>query len=621
MKRIITLMLCFALLFAVAIPVSAEGTIHLSISAGSGSAYRGDTVTFNVYASGGGTCNTLGLALSYDTSVYEFAGGSVSVSGASLADFGGGVLAVIYQTPGSPSGTVATFKLRVKSSAPFGTFGVSGRASAEGASISASGTSVTVVCNHSYGEWNKYSQDYHQKICSICGGSKEEIHAWNEGTVTKTPSCKEEGSKTYTCTVCGEMKDEVLGKTDDHNYSTPEKVDDTNHKSTCNICSGDLVAAHNWNKTETIKKETCKETGIKRYTCTACGASYEETIPLSEVHKYSAWTKVDDDKHTHKCSVCDKEETVDHTWNNGSVTKKPNCVDTGTCLYTCTGCGLTKTEELPVTGVHTYDHGCDKDCNVCSATRSTSHTYSSTWSKNADQHWKTCSSCGDKAELAEHTPGPEATEFNPQLCTVCEYILHPELAHEHKYAEEFTTDEEGHWYPCAGCEEQKDYALHDFENGCDGLCETCGYTRETSHDISEEWFTNAATHFQKCLSCDQEEEHIPHSPGPAATELEPQLCEICGYELAPALGHSFAEEWSCDSETHYHKCKCGEKTDIAAHTYNEGVRESGGTRYTCTVCGFEKFESRNLTWLAFVAAGVAVAGAAVIVILLKKKKI
>ena len=620
MKRIMMIALCLAMLLAMTVPASADGSVHLSVSASSNSAYRGDSITFYISASGGGSCESFGLLLSYDTSVFEYVGGSSSVADAAISNMSSNGLVASYSGTGVPSGEVGSFTLRVRSGAPVGTFSVSGTASVSGAGASASGTSVTVVCNHSYGAWNKYSADDHQKVCELCGGTQEEGHGWNEGVVNVSPSCKEEGSKTYTCTVCGELKNETLSKTEDHKHGSVVKVDDTNHKAVCSVCSLEQVLPHNWNNGTVTKQETCKETGTKFYTCNDCGATREEVIPLSEVHKYSAWTKVDDNQHYHKCSVCDKEETVDHTWNGGSVTKKPNCIETGTTIYTCTGCGHTKTEEMPVTGVHTYDHGCDKNCNVCDEARSTSHSYSSTWSKNATEHWKSCASCGEKSNVAAHVPGPEATEESAQLCTVCNYVLKPELTHEHKYAEVFTTDAEGHWYPCAGCEEQKAYALHDFDNACDGLCETCGYTRETNHDISEAWSADPVNHYQICLACGHEEEKLPHSPGPEATEFVPQTCETCGYELMPALGHSFAKEWSSDALSHFHSCKCGEKADVADHTWDEGVRESGGKLYTCTVCEAENFEPRNLTWLVIVSGCVAVAGAAAVVILLKKRE-
>lgn len=619
MKKILTLVLCLLLLTAMTVPASAEGSLNMSLRAGSTSVYRGDTINFSISVSGGGTCESFGYRLSYDSSVFEYVSGSASVSGAAVSSMSSNGLVASYSGTGSPSGTVATFTLRVKSSAPFGSFTVSGSANANGASASGSGVTISVLCDHSYGDWQKHSESAHRKTCSVCGGTKDENHGWNEGTVVSAPTCKDEGSKTYTCTTCGEIKNEVLGKTDDHQYGAYQKVDADNHSSTCGVCGNALTEGHTWNAGTVTKQETCKDTGLMLYTCMACSATKEETIPLSEVHTFTPWEKVDELQHKRSCSVCAKQEQVDHNWNGGSVTKKPNCIETGTRVYTCLDCGVTKTEELPVSGEHTYDHGCDKDCNVCDAERTTSHSYSTQWSKNAKEHWRECKECKDKTDVKAHVPGPEATEESPQLCTVCEYILKPELTHEHTYAEAYTTDEAGHWYACAGCEEQKDYAAHDFENGCDGLCETCEYTRQVSHEIGEQWYMDAESHFQKCISCGMEEEHIRHTAGPEATEMEAQVCEICSYELAPALGHSFAQEWSSEELTHYHACDCGEKADEAEHTWDEGIRDPDGKLYTCTVCQYQRLEPRSFTWLLYVAAAAIVLGV-VLVILIKRKK-
>lgn len=43
------------------------------------------------------------------------------------------------------------------------------------------------------------------------------VHSWNTGMVTKTPTCKETGVKTYTCS-CGQTKTETIAKTDTHDY-------------------------------------------------------------------------------------------------------------------------------------------------------------------------------------------------------------------------------------------------------------------------------------------------------------------------------------------------------------------------------------------------------------------
>lgn len=619
MKKIISTVLCLLLLLTIAVPVSAEGSMYISLSASSSVAYPGDTIDFYISVSGGGTCDSFGYLLSYDSSVFEYVGGSAYVPGAALCDMSGYGLVASYSSPQAPSGTVANFTLRVRSDASFGDYYVSGSPTASGASASGGGAGISVICSHSYGDWQKYDGTYHQKTCAICSDSKEEEHSWNEGAVVSAPTCKDEGSKTYTCTACGETKTETMEKTLDHKYGNYQKLDGNQHSSTCSVCGNVLNASHNWDAGTVTKKETCKETGITKYTCTDCAATREETIPLSTNHSFSAWQKVDDGKHTHSCSVCGKVETVDHNWNEGSVTKKPTCKEKGTCVYSCLGCGHTKTEELPVSTTHTYDHGCDKVCNVCSAERTTSHNYDG-WSRDFSEHWHECTECGEEKDRADHVPGPEATEENAQYCTVCDYMIKAALAHEHNYEETYKTDKTGHWYACTGCDERKDFAKHAFDNDCDGVCEVCKYTREVKHNIGEKWFADAKGHFQKCEVCGKEETHIRHSAGPEATEQTPQICEVCNYELAPALGHSFGTDWTSDELTHFHACACGEKKDTADHSWDEGIKADNGKLYTCMVCQHQKFEPRDQTWVIISAAAAALAATAGAVVLVIKRK-
>ena len=63
-------------------------------------------------------------------------------------------------------------------------------------------------------------------------------HTWSEGTVTKAPTCTQEGEKEYTCTICGETKTEELAKTA-HTYKTIiTKATTAKNGSTKEKCSG-----------------------------------------------------------------------------------------------------------------------------------------------------------------------------------------------------------------------------------------------------------------------------------------------------------------------------------------------------------------------------------------------
>ncbi len=61
--------------------------------------------------------------------------------------------------------------------------------------------------------------------------------------------------------------------------------------------------------------------------------------------------------------------------------------------------------------------------------------------------------------------------------------------------------------------------------------------------------------------------------------------------------HEFSADFSGDSTHHWYECKCGEKKDIADHTFDNGVikiyptvEKEGIKVYTCTVCEYTKNE-------------------------------
>ena len=205
--------------------------------------------------------------------------------------------------------------------------------------------------------------------CSVCGTvikAQEEIpakgHNWNEGEITTAPTCENAGVKTYTCTVCNETKTEaiaatghtpvevaeqpatcteaghkagkkcsVCGKT----LSGMEKIPATGHTVVvddavaatcttpgktegkhCSVCNEVLVAqteipakGHSWNEGEVTTKPTCKDKGVKTFTCMVCNETKTEAIaatghtPVDVAEQPATCTK---DGHTAgtKCSVC-----------------------------------------------------------------------------------------------------------------------------------------------------------------------------------------------------------------------------------------------------------------------------------------------------------------------------
>jgi len=597
MKKLSILVIIILIIGMLAVPVLAAQSATMSVSASTNTVYRGDTITITVSASKVDNCTSGGFMFSYDKNVFEYVSGSATLSGftSGISTAAGNVAGYFMNGNATVQGGIFQITLKVKDTAAFGSYTISGvpnMTAADGAvSCSAGSTTVTVACSHNYGGWSKVDNTNHGKTCSICQNVQKEAHKWDNGTTIKQASCKEGGQIKYTCTTCSATKTEDTNKTNDHSYGSWAKISDTQHKHTCSVCSKEETANHTWNSGAITKQPTCKEAGVKTYTCTGCSATKTEDIAKTTTHTYGKWTKLSDTQHKRTCSVCQKEETANHTWNSGVVTKKATCKEAGTKTYTCTTCNATKTETIAKLTTHTYDHACDPDCNVCGLTRSITHNYKSAWSKDKTNHWHECSVCKDKKDEAKHTPGAEATETKAQTCTTCGYIIKAALGHKHSYAAKWTTDEKGHWYACSGCEEKGSYKEHDFENACDTDCSICGYTRETKHTYEDKWTSDKANHWHICTGCGLKADEAAHEPGKEATETTAQTCTICGYEVVPALG--------------------GETTEPTAGPADTEVGTTPDTQ--------EPAAEKTFPWWIVIVA-VAAVGVAAAVVIMKKKK-
>lgn len=114
---------------------------------------------------------------------------------------------------------------------------------------------------------------------------------WDDGKITTTPTCTKTGVKQYTCTICSETKTEEIAALG-HDYSSDWTID--------------TAAA-------------CETVGSKSHHCTRCDSKKDVTeIPASGKH----------------------------TWNNGVITKPATIAEESVKTYTCTICGVTRTETI-----------------------------------------------------------------------------------------------------------------------------------------------------------------------------------------------------------------------------------------------------------------------------------
>lgn len=223
--------------------------------------------------------------------------------------------------------------------------------------------------------------------CSECGKTISygtEVpplgHAWDEGKVTKEPTCAEEGIKIYTCANCHQTKTEPVAKKP-HTEVKDEAVAPTcqtegkTEGSHCSVC-GEVIKAqeiipklnHNWDAGKITKEPTCAEEGEKTYTCQDCLATKTEPVekkPHTEVIDEAVAPTCQAEGKTagSHCGVCGtvikKQEIIPklaHNWDAGKTTKEPTCNTNGIKTYTCVSCHTTKTESIAKLG-HAWDSG------------------------------------------------------------------------------------------------------------------------------------------------------------------------------------------------------------------------------------------------------------------------
>lgn len=259
---------------------------------------------------------------------------------------------------------------------------------------------IAKTADHKYGSWTKVNDSTHKHSCSVCQKEETASHSWDAGKVTKQPTCKETGIKTFACVVCNATRTESIDKLTTHTYGNWTSVGGSTHKHTCTVCGKEETESHGWDGGVVTEQPTEKTEGQRRFTCQHCGATKTETIPkLDHVHNYNTVVTIPtctaQGYTTHTCACGDsyedtymnalghKDANKDHVCDNGcdisqgahadgddadhkcdygcgmdnmtghNYAKKvttPTCLDKGFTTYTC-ACGDTYiADEVPANG-------------------------------------------------------------------------------------------------------------------------------------------------------------------------------------------------------------------------------------------------------------------------------
>ena len=431
-------------------------------------------------------------------------------------------------------------------------------------------------------------------VCDVCGVSYGTVadHDWNTSSWEKDATGHWHKCNTAGCT---EKKDFAT-----HSGGTATCT----AKANCSVCGephGDL-AAHDYTaqtkKPEALKSEgNCRDVAVYYYSCSACGK-----VENDDNHTFNGEKNANN--HVGGTELVNQSEANHKTQTDG-YTGDTKCLGCGVIIgygqpnpagahtpagvwstngthhwkeCSVVGCGVVidgSQAEHSSTGANVAT--CQKAavCDVCGVSYGTvaDHDWNtSSWEKDATGHWHKCNTagCTEKNAFAAHTPDHQggATEEYAIKCTICQFEIEAQLGHTHVFDQEVVADQ--YLASKANCTDPAKYykSCKCGEKGTEPFTsrEALGHTEGT------EWEKDATGHWHICTvaGCGViiDSSKAAHTPDrEAATETDPIKCSVCGFEIAPALGHTHAHgtDWKSDKDNHWNECACGDKANTAAH--------------------------------------------------------
>ena len=460
-------------------------------------------------------------------------------------------------------------------------------------------------------------------------------HEWNAGEITVQPTHTAAGTMVYTCTVCGAQKSETLNPTTEHVFDQQ-------------VVSDAYLAS----------PATADSPAMYYYSC-ICGEKGTETFPYGEKagHTFSPDWSYDENNHWH-ADTCGHPDITDsygpHQWNAGEVTVQPTHTAAGTMVYTCTVCGVQKSETLNPTAEHVFDqmntdakylkseatctapaeyyYSCicgEKGTETFAYGQAKGHSFSDKWSFDAENHWHpaTCEHTGEQGSFGPHrwnygeitkNAGHAVDGEKLYTCLDCGYQkteVIPGQAHEFNQM----VAQDKYLAAAATCTTPAQY-YYSCTCGLAGT-DTFPYGNAKGHTFADKWSYNELQHW-KAATCEHTNEKIQvadhiWNPGvittqPTATTkgVKTYTCSVCGAtkteEVEPSTHqHTFSTAWQGNATYHWHPATC-EHTNVVSglgeHQWNAGVvnvwpthTTTGMKTYTCTVCNLTKTETLEQT--------------------------
>jgi rubredoxin len=279
------------------------------------------------------------------------------------------------------------------------------------------------------------------------------------------------------------------------------------------------------------KVPNCKETGYKTYTCSVCGYSYTEQLPinpdghdlqLEEVpstcctHGYMKWT----------CSICGYTASTEldldpnnHGSYYESARQEPTCTEQGSITYTC-GCGQ---DSYTVDGDPPLGHDWSNNDGVCAREGCGETCEHPEWSNGV------CTICGYKCPHDDYGPGEgyytywigEDASGHYRVCQNCGYV---DAGHSHDEAQLVDNHDGTHTVKCSVCgyvhrTESCTYTSNQ-EYGADSGGHACACGSYEEHDWADRG--DSDYHYCSVETCNARGEHV-WTP----EDEKHEICEFC----------------------------------------------------------------------------------------------
>ena len=340
------------------------------------------------------------------------------------------------------------------------------------------------------------------------------------------------------------------------------------------------------------KPASCKETGNKLYyICNACdGVFNANKVATTVAAQTIAKTSHAGGKATCQsgaiCTTCGQEYGNKASHAGGTATCQSGAI--------CTTCG--------------QEYG-----------KKASHTYATTWTSDANKHWKLCTGCNTaKSSEANHSfewkvdkaATEDATGLMHEECKTCKFKRSenteiPKKDHEH-------TDVTYHAAVTANCTREGNKAYY-----------TC-----SSPKCAGKYYEDKACLKAYTVSVFLGKDPAKHTGGTEVRDKASATCSADGFTgntyckgcgqiskagtVIPATGkHVGAGDWIVEGNQHWRKCACGAVTDKAEHTMQwvidkAATEEATGLKHEeCKVCKTKASENTVIEKLEHAPAKVA----------------